>query len=137
MSVIDNHAEKGVLLFEVKGDDNAKTVFEFLAENITAINGIEIGLNLMDKDEINSQNDIFVGKKAKLKGSHSVFENRLNERRTYREFIHSHKKNEKASDADKYTASFYEQILDRRQKYKPRFYTYVYPNLYTRYYSNK
>ncbi len=75
---------------KVKGDKAAISVFKFLADNITATNGIEIGLNLNGKYSFGSVNEGFTSHTASA--IHGI-DNVLNDKsisKGIRHHIHSH-----------------------------------------------
>ena len=113
-------------LFNVNGDDNAKSIFEFLSDNIMKTTGIEFGLNLMGESADGSANDVFTGHTAnKLSYSSYLFAFRNMMNSMFRDFIHSHKKNIVPSEADHDNALAIFNILGRSQYIVPAFEIYV------------
>ena len=113
-------------LFTVNGDDNAKSIFQFLSDNITATSGIEFGLNLMGESADGSVNDIFTGHTvAKLAHVDKLWLFRYLMGEIFREFDHSHKESSKPSPADKKFARVVSNQLFFKQDYIPLFNIYM------------
>ena len=113
-------------LLTVNGDDNAKSIFQFLSDNITKTTGIEFGMYLLGESEDNAVNDVFTGHtKAKLKHSNKLFDIRNFMGAIFRELDHSHKENKNASRADKRVLRKRNDRLSKRQKTMPVYKVYL------------